>query len=746
MPPEVLAPSQTAISLDLAPQVLATSELSAEIKKLEVCVAYLSDEALARVKRAVRMASQFHHGQFRHSGDPYVIHPVRIARFLAELRFDGDSIVTALLHDSIEDTACTNEDIEKAFGPTVRSLVDGVTKLSSLPNVKTTFNQQAENIRKLFLAITKDRRVLYVKLGDRLDNVRTLHFHPDPQKRIKIASETIEIYAPLADRFGMPEVKDELQDLCFKVLLPDERDAIQRRLAFLEGEGQQLVDQIIKDLKRLLASNGVVAEVTGRKKTDYGIHLKMQKKNISFEQLSDIVAFRCVVENHNDCYLALGLIHDEYPVVPGRFKDFISAPKPNGYRSLHTGVMGPQGNRLEIQIRTKDMHDWAEHGLAAHWAYKTTEAIGAREIVESQNLVNDLNYVLENTETGEELLEHTKLDLFQDQVFCFSPKGKIIPLPKGANAIDFAYAVHSAVGNRCVGAKINNSIRNLRTVLRNGDQVEILTSKNAFPHAEWENIAVTSKARAAIRRYRRQVERDEYIRLGRRLLDRHLESEKLQPSEKAQNKAAEKLDCDNLDDLLVKIGAGLINTRQVLTTMFPALKQQTAPPRPDTALKSVERAAAKKANAGSLEVEGLIKGMAVHYARCCHPLPGEQIVGLVTTGKGVTIHRLDCETLENFHDQPERWLDVSWAVDDDRGTHVGRLHVFMQNNPGSLGNVTTLIGRGDGAITNIRVVSRTEDSFELLIDIEVKDVIAFNQIISSLRSSQDIDSVERSRQ
>ena len=472
----------------------------------------------------------------------------------------------------------------------------------------------------------------------------------------------------------------------------------------------------------------------------------MQKKDVAFEQLSDIVAFRCLVGSVADCYHGLGLVHNEYTAVAGRFKDYISSPKPNGYRSLHTGVMGPRGNRLEIQIRTHAMHEWAERGLAAHWAYKAQDGIDPTEVGASQSLMEDLRDILDNAETSEEVVEHTKLDLFQDQVFCFSPKGDLIRLPKGANAIDFAYAVHSAVGNRCVGAKINNSIRNLRTPLRNGDQVDILTSKNAHPNPEWENIALTSKAKAAIRRYRRQMERDEYIRLGRRLLDRHLESEKLQASERALSKAADKLGSDSSDDLLVSIGAGLVNTRQVLTTMFPALKQQTAPPKSEGPLKSVERAQNRKAESGnSLEINGLIKGMAVHYARCCHPLPGEQIVGLVTTGKGVTIHRLDCETLENFQDQPERWLDVSWASDDERGGHIGRVRVFMHNTPGALGNVTTLIGRSEGAITDIRVISRSQDYFELLVDIEVSDVMTFNQIITSLRSSQDVDSVERAR-
>ena len=737
---------QVAALLHLAPQVEPTPELASELKALSDTLHYLPADQFQRVDKAVRMASDFHHGQVRHSGDPYVIHPIRIARYLAEMRLDVDTVVTALLHDAVEDTSCTDDDIEAAFGPEVRRLVDGVTKLSSLPNVKTTFNRQAENIRKLFMAITDDIRVLLVKLGDRLDNVRTLHFHPKPEKRARIAAETMEIYVPLAERIGMRLLKEELEDRCFAVLLPDERESIITRLQFLRGEGQTLVDKVLSDLRQLLADNGVEGTVSGRLKTYYSIYQKMQKKDVAFEQLSDIVAFRCLVGSVADCYHGLGLVHNEYTAVAGRFKDYISSPKPNGYRSLHTGVMGPRGNRLEIQFRTHAMHEWAERGLAAHWAYKAQEGIDPTEVGASQSLMEDLRDILDNAETSEEVVEHTKLDLFQDQVFCFSPKGDLIRLPKGANAIDFAYAVHSAVGNRCVGAKINNSIRNLRTPLRNGDQVEILTSKNAHPNPEWENIALTSKAKAAIRRYRRQMERDEYIRLGRRLLDRHLESEKLQASERALGKAADKLGSGSSDDLLVSIGAGLVNTRQVLTTMFPALKQQTAPPKSEGPLKSVERAQHKKTDGGnSLEINGLIKGMAVHYARCCHPLPGEQIVGLVTTGKGVTIHRLDCETLENFQDQPERWLDVSWASDDDRGGHIGRVQVFMHNTPGALGNVTTLIGRSEGAITDIRVVSRSQDYFELLVDIEVSDVVTFNQIITSLRSSQDVDSVERAR-
>jgi len=690
------------------------------------------------INRAYVFSMKAHGAQTRASGDPYFSHPVEVAGILAAMKLDSASIVTGLLHDTVEDTVATLEEIEGRFGKEIGKLVDGVTKLSRL-ELQSDQTKQAENFRKLVLAMSEDIRVLLVKLADRLHNMRTLHFIKSADKRRRIAMETMEIYAPLAERIGMHEMKDELEDRAFAELQPDARESILHRLRFLRERGGVLVEEVIASVRSLLAENGVEAAVSGREKSPYSIWRKMQRKNVTFEQLADIMAFRVVVTGIEECYQALGVIHNRYPVVPGRFKDYISTPKPNGYRSLHTGVIGPANQRVEMQIRTRDMHEVNELGVAAHWTYK--QDAGRTEGPEYRWL-RELLDILEHAAGPEEFLEHTKLEMFQDQVFCFTPKGDLIALPRGATPVDFAYAVHSEVGDRCVGSKINGRIVPLRTQLQNGDQVDIITSKAQTPSPTWERFVVTGKARARIRRFVRTQQRDQYMEMGRSLLIRAFKAEGHDLHERALDPVLKSFNVSSVDDLFATVGEGLRSAREVLLAIHP----QVADTKPAKVIP-LRRAKAKGGKAGEgIPIRGLIPGMAVHYAGCCHPLPGDRIVGIVTTGKGVTIHTIDCETLENFAETPERWVDVSWdAATAEAGGHTGRLFVVIQNEPGSLGNLTTIIGKNLGNISNLKITNRSTDFFEMLIDIEVQDVRHLTNIIAALRTNPAINSVERAR-
>ncbi|HYD65334.1 bifunctional (p)ppGpp synthetase/guanosine-3',5'-bis(diphosphate) 3'-pyrophosphohydrolase [Azospirillum sp.] len=703
-----------------------------------------ADEDL--LNRAYVFSMKAHGSQTRASGDPYFSHPLEVAGILTQMKLDSATIVTALLHDTVEDTVATQEDIERLFGKEIGRLVDGVTKLSRL-EMQSEQAKQAENFRKLVLAMSEDIRVLLVKLADRLHNMRTLHHIKNPDKRKRIGRETLEIYAPLAERIGMHQVKDELEDLAFAELNPDARDSILAQLSRLRSEGEDRVERIIKELTDVLHEEGLEnVQITGREKTPYSIWRKLQSKNVSFEALSDIMAFRCIVGNVGECYQALGIIHSRYPVVPGRFKDYISTPKPNGYRSLHTGVIGPQRNRIEVQIRTKDMHEVCELGVAAHWAYKQGQP---REGAREYRWLRELLDILEHATKPEEFLEHTKLELFQDQVFCFTPKGDLIALPRGATPVDFAYAVHSEVGDHCVGAKINGRMLPLRTQLQNGDQVDIITSKAQTPVPGWERFVVTGKARARIRKFLRTQQRAQYIELGRAILQRQFRQEGYDYGEKALEGVLKIFQQPSVDDLLASVGSGLHSGREVFHAVFPGHKPhaQTQPKDgDDKALGLIAKPKPKaKGKEAPLPIRGLIPGMAVHYARCCHPLPGDRIVGIVTTGKGVTIHTIDCETLESFNDSPERWIDVAWDVGDSPEEHVGRINLVVANEPGSLGTLSTVIGKNGGNITNLKITSRNTDFFELLIDIDVKDAKHLTNIMAALRATPVINSVDRAR-
>lgn len=694
------------------------------------------------LNRAYVFSMKAHGSQLRASGDPYFSHPLEVAGIITGLKLDTASIATALLHDTVEDTVATLDELDRMFGHEIARLVDGVTKLSRI-ELQSDQTKQAENFRKLVLAMSEDIRVLLVKLADRLHNMRTLSFLNNPEKRKRIARETIEIYAPLAERMGIQQIKDELEDLAFHELNPDARDSILTRLSYLRSASAgNVVERISSELAATLGEAGVEAQVSGREKTPYSIWGKMQRKNVSFEQLSDIMAFRVIVGTVEQCYQALGVIHGRYPLIPGRFKDYISTPKPNGYRSIHTSVIGPERQRIEVQIRTADMHEVAELGVAAHWAYKQGEL---RTDGRHYRWLRELLDILEHASRPEEFLEHTKLELFQDQVFCFTPKGDLIALPRGATPVDFAYAVHSDVGDTCVGAKINGRMLPLRTQLQNGDQVEIVTSKAQTPSPTWERFVVTGKARARIRRFLRQQQRAQYIELGRGMLQKVWRQEGYDFAEKALEPVCRQFQAQSVDDLYAGVGAGTQSAREVFHAVFPGHKTVSAETADEKVVSIARARRTVKGKDQPLAIRGLIPGLAVHYARCCHPLPGDRIVGIVTTGKGVTIHTIDCETLESFADTPERWLDVAWETDEGTENQVGRIHVILANEPGSLGTLSTVIGRNGGNISNLKITNRNSDFFEMLIDIEVNDLRHLNNIIATLRATAVINFVERAR-
>jgi len=686
------------------------------------------DETL--VSHAYDFAEKAHRGQVRASGEPYFTHPLEVAHILADMHLDQATIVTALLHDVVEDTGVSLTQIRDQFTDEIAQLVDGVTKLTRIE--MQSDNRQAENFRKLVLAMSEDIRVLLVKLADRTHNMRTIDYIPRAEKRERIAQETLSIFAPLAERIGMTHFQHELEDRAFAVLNGQMRTSIISRLDYLTSKSEDMISRICDELSTTLSEEGLESTISGRHKTAYSIWRKMQRKKVGMEELSDIMAFRIIVPDEADCYLALGILHRHYPMVMGRFKDYISTPKRNRYRSLHTGIIGPLKKKIELQIRTPEMHDVAERGVAAHWSYKSDGQSVRRNEVDQLKWLSDLVQVLENTVSPDEFLEHTQMEMYADQVFCFTPKGALIGLPKGATAVDFAYAVHSDVGNTCVGVKINGKIRQLATVLDNGDQVEILTSANATPKPEWENFVLTGRAKSAVRRFMRVERQKEFAQIGKALVL------------KVFRQAKKKLNGDQLvpclahfnlrsdDELYARVGEGLIKPEDVLRYFHPRLKIKE------------NKKDCTSGSTPSLNIKGLIPGMAVHHGRCCHPLPGERIVGIVTTGKGITVHRMDCQHLENFHNMPELWVDIEWESDTPNVV-TARVEAVISNEPGSLAAVCTLISEHGGNITNIQLVSRNMDFFTFVTDIEVSDFRHMTAIVAAMRANPFIESVERAK-
>jgi guanosine-3',5'-bis(diphosphate) 3'-pyrophosphohydrolase len=711
-----------------------------QMELVEKIRAYDPDADEDALNRAYVYAMQKHGAQKRASGDPYFSHPVEVAYKLTQYRLDTASIITALLHDTVEDTDATLDEIEQLFGGEIRMLVDGVTKLNRL-EIKSESSKQAENFRKLVIAMAQDLRVLMVKLADRLHNMETLHYIPKPEKRQRIARETLEIYAALAERIGMRRIKEELQDLAFKELFPEARESILKRLDFLRQQGQSQVTRV-EEIFRELAELGGLPElkIYGREKKPYSIWKKMEAKGVMFEQLADIVGFRIITHSVAECYGMLGLIHEKYHTIPGHFKDYISTPKVNGYQSIHTAVIGPQQQRIEVQIRTEEMHEIAEYGIAAHWGYKQRHDGTASTEGKQYRWVRELLEILEQSEGAEEFLEHTKLEMYHDQVFAFTPKGDIIALPRGSTPVDFAFAVHSGVGFTCVGAKVNGRIVPLKHTLKNGDQVEIITAKTQTPSPTWERFVVTGKARSEIRRYVREQQRAEYITLGKAILGKTFKQEGHDLTEKMLEPALGVFKKKEADDLYAEVGEGLINRNQVYDAVFHTRKSESAGVKDPFAVANLKK---KQKKAVPMPIRGLIPGMAIHFAGCCHPIPGDKIVGIVATGKGVTIHTMDCDTLENYADAPEKWLDVAWDSANQDDLFVGRLKVSLSHETAALASVANVIAKDGGNISNLKILNRSTDFFDLMIDVEVKNSRHLQGIIASLRAKDVVQAVDR---
>jgi len=713
-----------------------------------------TNEAL--LNRAYVYAMKAHGEQRRASGDPYFSHPIEVAAILTDLKLDDATIAAALLHDTIEDTATTRSEIDNLFGRDIGTLVDGLTKLKKLDLV-TKEAKQAENLRKLLLAIADDVRVLLIKLADRLHNMRTLNYMPVESRR-RAAEETLEIYAPLAGRMGMHAMREELDDLAFRELYPEAYSVVTERLNKLADRSEKLITEIEQQLTKKLADRGIKTRVMGRRKRAYSIWRKMERKSIGFEQLSDILGFRVIVKTVGECYEALGIVHTTWPMVPGRFKDYVSTPKANDYRSIHTTVIGPGKQRVELQIRTTEMHELAEYGIAAHALYKDTVGSPTELLSRESSAYAWLRRTIELLAEGsnpEEFLEHTKLELFHDQVFCFTPKGKLIALPRKATPIDFAYAVHTDVGNTAVGCRINGQIAPLGSEIVNGDEVEILTSKaQVAPPAAWESIVVTGKARAAIRRATRSAVRRQYTGLGRRIVERLFQRAKIAYSDEKLTGALPRLARSSVEEVMAAVGRSELKASDVARAMYPDYKEERAAAmavkrKLESGWFGLKKLTSVKfrvpdATGPAIPIRGINSDLPVRFAPDGGAVPGDRIVGIVTPGEGITIYPIHSPALTEFEDQPERWLDVRW--DDEETTprrFPARVAVQSVNEPGSLAQIAQVIAEHDGNIDNIRMTRRAPDFTDVQIDLEVYDLKHLNAIIAQLRAKPVVAKAER---
>ena len=705
-----------------------------------------ADEEL--LNRAYVFATQKHGDQKRASGDPYFSHPVEVAGILTDLRLDCASIATALLHDTIEDTDTNFDEIKSLFGAEIADLVNGVTKLSML-ELSSEGSAQAENFRKLLLATANDVRILLVKLADRLHNMRTLHFISSEDKRRRIAQETLDIYAPLAGRMGMQAFREELEDLSFGQLNKSARDTLQDRLAELVAESGDMLNEIAYEFSTLLIEKGLHAKVYGRQKRPFSIWRKIQHKALSLEQLSDIFGYRVIVKDEDACYQTLGVLHQAYRCVPGRYKDYISTAKVNGYRSLHTTVIGPNNQRVEIQIRTEQMNDVAENGVAAHWAYKEArgKALSGSDI-QPFTWLQEMVAQIRTGETAEEFMENTKLELFTDQVFCFTPKGRLIALPSGATALDFAYAVHTDIGNKCTGVRINGLNLPFRTSPKNGDEIEVICDKNQLPTEAWLHHAKTGKARAAIRQALRESQQAAYAELGQNMLKSIFDSEDKVLSKPVLERALGVLKYATLSELYADVGRGELGAAEVLMAVFPQRRRRGRRAALAGAMRALIGAPGRRRRLDNVAVpvNGALYGTAVKVAENCFPLPGDDIVGIVTMGEGVVIYPRAAAILENYENQRERWVSMHW---DDEGNHrrdqlfSSRLQMTAVNRTGALSAITQTIADFDANILNLAITQRNDDFCDLKIDIEVRDVDHVTQLIDALKGSSVVSFVSR---
>jgi guanosine-3',5'-bis(diphosphate) 3'-pyrophosphohydrolase len=721
--------------------MLTSNELIAKIKL------YNPQVNSALIQKAYIVAKEAHGSQKRHSGDTYFSHPIAVAEIIADLKLDEQSIITALLHDVVEDTDLTLDDINEAFGDEVSRLVDGVTKLGKIDAININENERlAENFRKLAMAMSQDIRVLLVKLADRLHNMRTLHFVPSKEKRIKKASESLEIYAPLAGRIGLSKIKDEIQELAFDILDPQARLQITEKLTEIREKNKDLVDKILQQLTEIFKNENFEADIQGREKKPYSIWLKMKRQNIGFHNLHDIMAFRIVVKNIGECYRALGIVNSNFNMIPSTFKDYISTPKENGYQSLHLAILGPFNKKIEIQIRDISMHEISELGVAAHWNYK--EKINKKtknkiSIVGKENdqyrWIRELINLFENSESASDVLKNNKLSMHHDEVFCFTPNGDIFNLPLGSTIIDFAYAVHSEVGNRCISAKVNGAIAPLRQRLENGDQVEILTAKNAKPSPNWLQFATTSKAKTAIRNFIRNEKYSEYSVLGKAILQKFFLSKNVEFNEAILEKSLHKFSKKNTADLCFRVADGTISRQDIFKVIYPDYEVE------NKQIKNPKNQNKSHKKNHSLPIDGLVDGMAIRYAGCCSPIPGDSIVGIINTGTGVTIHNQMCLNLKNLALNPQRVLDVCWKNDEEIGdeTYSSQIRVVVENKSGALADITNIIAKKKMNIGHIKTTNRCADTFEVVINIDVKSVEHLEEMLSALRMSKKTIEVER---
>lgn len=749
---------------------------------------------IKKISKAIDFATKAHELQKRASGEPYILHPIEVAKLIAELKLDTTSIIVALLHDTIEDTQCTLEDIKKIFGKKEAELVNGVTKLNKLEaqaeNVK-----QAENLRKLLLAVSKDIRVLLIKLADRVHNMRTLHFFKQYDKRIRIAKETFEIYAPLAERIGLHKFKNELHDLAFAEIYPEMYISIKNRLKYLKNKGLLVIDKNVKEIKELLHSKKINAEVTGREKTPHSIWRKMENKKIAFEELSDIIAFRVLVNNIQDCYRVLGIMHQYYHAIPSGFQDYISNPKINGYKSLHTLIIGPQKRCIELQIRTYEMHEIAELGIAAHWTYKQAEE--SDKINKKQyKWIKQLYDILENTSNPDEILENARLEMNYNQVFCFTPKGDLIALPKFSTPIDFAFALNSKIGLSCLGAKINGKLAPLKIHLENGDQVEILKANEFTVNPSWENIVVTGKAKAEISKFLKSKKHNEFINLGRVILAKAIKKTKYKYNELDFVKILSQLEKDNIEDMLSDIGKGLISSNTIIKFMHSSdlkntknntcakdthssngfmrigrikgikninnkikiLKNKFNPLNTFNILKfkNIKNKSLKNDIVG-LNLEKFSNNITTHLANCCCPLPGDKIIGLLISEEGIVIHTTDCNTMKNFKKDDNnsdhhkifnndknnnKIINLSWSSDSKK-FYLTRLKIIIINESGSFASVANTLTKLNINISNIVIVEKSIDFFEVLLDIELYSLEQMRYVINELKKLNILYSVTR---
>ena len=681
--------------------------------------------------KAVDFSRERHSEQKRDSGDPYFFHPLAVANILADYKLDWISVTTALLHDTVEDGVATRAEIRKLFGAEIARLVDGVTKLSKIdaPHIEL---REAENFRKFLLAMSKDIRVLLVKLADRLHNMRTITHIDSEDRRLRISRETLDVYAPLAARIGMQNMREELEDRAFSQTNSSIRKSLNKRIIFLRSQDNELVKKIIKEIKNKFKLNNKYIEIQGREKSIYSVWKKMQKSSISFENISDIYAFRIICANRSDCYSALGIIHNIWPMIPGRFKDYISTPKSNGYSSIHTNVIGPLGRPIEIQIRTKKMHELNEYGVAAHWYYKEKASMPIKLNKVSLNLFKEFSEIIGNSSGAADLLSHTKMEMYSDQVFCFTPKGEVITMPKSATPIDFAFAVHSKLGETCVGCKINGRSAPLQTILSNGDQVEILRTNGQSPQPIWLNYAVTGKARSYINKFIRENDKIEFIKLGKSILENSFILKNKQFHDKLIDPILKQTSFKSKRALFMALGKAEINSDEVLKLILPNKNKEILNAPNNTKDKGIS-------------LKGLKPGVAIHMAECCYPLFGERIVGLMTEGKGITIHTLDCVTLERFTDNPELWVDLTWNKKNSENS-IGRIDIIVTNQKGSLNTLTQTIAEFGGNITNLLVNQRSDEFFQISLDIEVNNAKHLNEIITGLRTNLSVYKVNRSKE